>query len=324
MAGRLLCRACEGAVLRMIYEYALEPELVASWTDRRDVRYFKNSFGRGQGRLVSRFPKRWKKLVWDALEDTDDLARKRVEELLACLSEAMVHRGHINWHQPPVTWLENAEHEHQRQPFRAILARTNPRSHSAVLTGADLDVDGRWVVSRGRSVSRNAQAMAKAMEPVLQCSSVIIFVDPHFSPEQLKYRRPFQAFLERMVSQRLCDPPKRVEVHTGVDKGEGFFRAECDARLPECVPEGVRVLLRRLRQRTDGEKFHNRYILTDLGGVSFGTGLDEGDDGETDDLTLMDGEPYRQRWSQYSGNPPTGFEQDGAPVEVLGTRKISA
>ena len=40
--------------------------------------------------------------------------------------------------------------------------------------------------------------------------------------------------------------------------------------------------VRRLKQKQDGEKLHNRYILTDLGGVTFGTGLDEGKKGETD------------------------------------------
>ena len=41
----------------MIHEYALEPELVATWTDRNTCRYFKESFGLGQGRLVSQVSK---------------------------------------------------------------------------------------------------------------------------------------------------------------------------------------------------------------------------------------------------------------------------
>jgi hypothetical protein len=81
-------------------------------------------------------------------------------------------------------------------------------------------------------------------------------------------------------------------------------------------------VVRRLGQKTGGEKLHNRYILTDLGGVAFGVGLDEGDDGETDDLTLMDRALYELRWSQYDGDPPPGFEQEETPVEVEGTRRL--
>ena len=72
-----------------------------------------------------------------------------------------------------------------------------------------------------------------------------------------------------------------------------------------------------------GEQLHNRYILSDLGGVSFGYGLDEGDEGETDDITLMDKDQHQHRWFQYSENPLVAFEQEGTPVEVVGTRRLS-
>ncbi len=47
----------------MVYEYALEPELVATWGNRQDFRYFVEKFGLGQPRIVSRYPKPWKRLV---------------------------------------------------------------------------------------------------------------------------------------------------------------------------------------------------------------------------------------------------------------------
>ena len=129
-----------------------------------------------------------------------------------------------------------------------------------------------------------------------------------------------------MILQRPGGMPTRIEVHTGADHSgtEGFFQEECERRLPpRCVPEKMRVRVRRLRQKLGGEQLHNRYILSDLGGVSFGYGLDEGDEGETDDITLMDQDQYELRWSQYSGEPPAAFEQEGTPVEVVGTRRLS-
>ena len=59
----------------------------------------------------------------------------------------------------------------------------------------------------------------------------------------------------------------------------------------------MRVLVRRLSEKPRGEKLHNRYILTDLGGVFFGIGLDDGDEGATDDVTLLDRDPYVVRLS---------------------------
>ena len=311
----------------MIYEYALEPELVATWTDRSTCRYFKESFGLGQGRVVSRYPKRWKRLVWNAFNSTDDFARKRLEELLASLSEQMVQRSDARWDGESTSWRDNAESEHERLPFHAILALTNLENYAHVLTEREIiDEDSavRWAVGRGCFVERNAVEMAEVVAPMLRCSSIVVFIDPHFGPGLPRFRRPFAAFLEQMVRQRPGEMPKRIEVHTGAeDTGtEEFFREECDTKLCRCVPEEMRVLVRRLRQKQDGEKLHNRYILTNLGGVAFGTGLDEGNKGETDDITLMDRGQYELRWSQYGGDPPAGFEQEGDPIEVVGTRKL--
>jgi hypothetical protein len=310
----------------MIHEYALEPELVATWTDRSTCRYFKESFGLGQGRVVSRYPKRWKRLVWDSFDSTDDFARKRLEELLASLSEQMVQRSDARWDGESTSWRNNAESEHERLPFHAILARTNPKNHAHVLTENDIDEDSavRWVAERGCSVERNAAKMADSVAPLLRCSSDVIFVDPYFRPGRKECQRPFAAFLERMVSQRPGKTPKRVEVHTAADNTgtEEFFREECERKLCGWVPERIQVLVRRLKQKQNGEKLHNRYILTDLGGVTFGIGLDEGNEGETDDITLMDRGQYELRWSQYGGNPPAGFDQEETPVEVVGTRKL--
>ena len=311
----------------MIHEYALEPELVATWTDRRTCLYFKESFGLGQGRLVSRYPKCWKELVWEVFDSTDDFDQKRLEVLLLHLSEQMVRRSDDQWDGESTSWLENAEREHEKRPFHAIVTRTNPKSHAHVLTESEIDDESPlWKVGHGRHVKRNAVEMAEVVAPMLECSSDVIFVDPYFRPGEQRWRRPFKAFLERMVRQRPGEMPTRIEVHTS-DKFKDtetkkFFRGECDAKLHKCVPEGMKVLVRRLKKKQDGEQLHNRYILTDLGGVAFGTGLDEGKEGETDDITLMARDQYQLRWSQYGGNPPAGFDQKATPVEVVGTRKL--
>ena len=236
--------------------------------------------------------------------------------------------SNIQWDADSTSWLENAEREHERRPFHAILALTNPKNHAHVLAESDIDKDSaaRWAVGHGCSVARNAAEMADAVAPLLRCCSDVIFVDPYFGPERSRYRRPFEAFLERVVRQRPDEIPKRIEVHTGVEHTgtEEFFRGECEKRLHRCVPEGMRVIVRRLKQKQDGERPHNRYILTDLGGVTFGIGLDDGNEGETDDITLMDRGQYELHWSQYDGDPPAGFEQEGDPVEVVGTRKLPA
>ena len=55
---------------------------------------------------------------------------------------------------------------------------------------------------------------------------------------------------------------------------------------------------------------HNRYILADIGGVQFGVGLDEGDQGTTDDITLLSADSYQRRVAEYSG-PRHAFDLEG-------------
>ena len=73
------------------------------------------------------------------------------------------------------------------------------------------------------------------------------------------------------------------------------FRTECQQRLPGIVSEGIQVHIIRWREKDGGEKLHNRPILTDIGGVSFGAGLDDGADGETDEVMLLEDKTYRFR-----------------------------
>jgi hypothetical protein len=44
--------------------------------------------------------------------------------------------------------------------------------------------------------------------------------------------------------------------------------------------------------------------LTDIGGVSFGVGLDDGADGETDEVTLLEDKTYQFRRAQYMSPEP--------------------
>jgi hypothetical protein len=301
----------------MIHEYALEPELVATWGNRHDYRYFIEKFGLGQPRIVSRFPKRWKRLVWDTFRSDNELERKRMEELLAQLSERMVHRRDYNW-EPTSTWIANAHNEHGRFPFHAILARENPAGHPATLVLDQIgDSSPLWAVARGVTIARSATAMAGTVAAMLRIAEVVIFVDPYFGPERSRHRRPLEAFLRAVSNGRPLGAPGRVEVQTSQDRTGTleFFQDECRNRLRRCVPAGQCLVLRRLRERPGGESLHNRYILTDLGGVIFPQGLDDGDTGETDDVTLMDRAQFEARWQQHDAGAPA-FESPEGTIEI--------
>jgi hypothetical protein len=288
----------------MIYEYALEPELVATWGNQQEYRYFIDKFGLGQPRVAARYPKRWARMVWGAFSSNNDLERTRMTELLARLSERMTHRPAAGW-DPTKPWLHNAEIEHARRPFHKILAH-----------GRDDTVENH---PRGLPVARNAAAMASAVAPMLRCCRVAIFVDPYFGPENPRHRRPLEVLLEALSDGRRSDHVERIEVHTFARADAQFFRGGCEEHMPRCVPAGYRVRFVRWRERKQGEWFHHRYILTDIGGVAFLGGLDDGREGQTDDVMLMDRAQYELRWRQYASDEPA-FDLAEAPIEIVGER----
>ncbi len=307
----------------MIHEYALEPELVATWGNRHEFRYFIENFGLGQPRIVSRYPKPWKRLVWEAFRSDDEFEKTRMTELLVRLSERMVHRRNYVW-ESQRTWLENAHNEHARFPFHAVLARANSTNHPSTLVAEELGAaTPLWAAPRGVTIARSAVEMAAAVVDMLRIADIVIFVDPYFRPGRIENRRPLEAFLSAVLNARPLDMPTRIEVHTSLDEDRSgtraYFEDQCRRNLPRCVPDGMRLILSRLRERPGGQRLHNRYILTDVGGLIFGGGLDEGAAGEIDDVTLMDRPQYELRWSQHA-TEPMAFEVTEAQVEIQSGR----
>ena len=308
----------------MIHEYALEPELVASWHDRMHFRFFIEKFGFGTGRVVSRYPKKWRRLVWEALRATygtavGEVERKRVEELLARLTTPEIRRLGCVWDDAHA-WLENAEQENERRPFHAILSRDNPRRQPNVVLACDILAGSpeAWRAPSSIVVERTAASMAHAVAPMLRSAKRILLVDPHFRASRQRYQNSLGKFL-RLV--RVEAPQVAIELYAGnvADNAPDwdFFRGECERYVPDLVPAGLTLVVRRWTNRAEGEKLHNRYILTDIGGVQFGVGLDEGDPGTTDDVMRLDIDVYRRRIEDYAGAAPV-FNLEGE-IQILGT-----
>jgi hypothetical protein len=295
----------------MILEYALEPDLLNNW---KDFRYFTEKFGVARGRLISRYPKHWKRMVYESLAGCGEIDRKRIEEGLLKLDERMMKRSGY-WNQQ-LDWLANAEAEHLQRPFHAILAKLNPNQRAYVLECDSLDErNALWNVHRSRIVARTAGEMAACVTPLLRLCKMVLFIDPHFGPENSRHRRPLEAFLNAILQQRSGEPPRLVEIHTKATSTPEFFKSECQIRLPRVIPRGLRVRLVRWSQRNGGEILHNRYILTDIGGVSFEVGLDDGATGQTDEVKLLEADIYNLRWKQYGSAQPAFDLVDELTIE---------
>ncbi len=302
----------------MIHAFALQPELVATWGRRPEYRFVCDKFGIGTPRALLELPSftKWKRSVYEAANDLE-LSQEdmlRLAELFRIFSEHKCRRDDAVY-DGVLTWLENGEREYDRKPFAGILATENPRSHKGVLLDGDLGpTDPRWNRSTAATPNRTPEGIATALTAMLANCRILHLVDPHFGPENARHRRVLEALLQVLAANGAN--PEIVRVHCLAKSTLEFFDGEA-SKMARRLPSGITVEFRRWAQRAGGERLHNRYVLTDLGGVYIGVGLDAGTAGETDDLLLLPHEQYIRRWAQYAAEDGS-FDLRDTPLAVKG------
>lgn len=282
----------------MIHEFAVDPDALAGW---HNFRYLVEHFGVENGRLISRFPKNWKRMVYEACNSCLPVEKKRIEEGLRGIEAKLLASGRSYDQSSP--WPPNAIRSHAERPFRAIIttperAGSNPLLDVSVLC----ESTEAWAVPRGVAINRNAKDLGRAAQALLNCSREIRLVDPHFS-DAARFGRPLTEFIRHACAGR---PLRLLEYHLKEDGCTAeAFKSQLLRQQPYMnLSNEVEIHFIRWNQLDDGDALHPRYILTDLGGLRFEHGLDEGDEGETTDVECLATAIYRERWQQY--HPDSG------------------
>jgi hypothetical protein len=182
-----------------------------------------------------------------------------------------------------------------------------------------------WSVLSCPPVTRTTEEFTRVLRPLLTRCQEAVFVDPWFDPTKRRFWKPLQALLEVVWGAESC-----VEAPTAqlvIAEGEGKRKRDgarlmglCKQALPQRLPKGRSLTVTVLRQREGGEKIHNRYVLTKLAGVSFGTGLDVSDEqetAETDDLCRLTHEQLLKRWGQYVSARESYFDIAARPTVIV-------
>jgi hypothetical protein len=316
----------------MIYEFAIDPAVVATWTDPRRWAVFKSQIGFGTVRVVCEFPdKNWKTMVVSAassLAANDEKVaqqqmRKRLEVLLNHLCQRCTRRPVDEVAEEQ--WIDAALRQHGRFPFGGILAESSADGvvrPSVIERG---DANSLWEFPN-KPVRRTASGLAQALAPLLRCSRKIRLVDPYFDVKS-KYLDVLRALLAEMVRFRSSELSLvETEIHFAIHPSDrAGFPGRSDLQIARDLMSGYQSAIlgvlakgHKLRmvawaewpgRRAGRDQLHNRYVLTEIGGVMLGAGLDLSERGEAfDDLTVLSAEQFSVRWSQYSFGG-TAFER---------------
>lgn len=289
----------------MLAEFALEPELLSNW---RDYRFYVGQFGVANGRLISRYPKKWKQMVIKAAQSASDVEYLRIEESLKNIEALLLPRIHT-WDESQ-EWLPNAIVEHDQRPFDGILARTKLEGTDCVLCGDDIDPADpnppqAWAIRKSIQIPRTPQDMAACVNILLRNCKQVLFVDPHYDPANRRHNQPLREFLAAIASREPQTAlPTRIEYHTSnKNPNVADFTANLNRWVKPSLPARTQMTIVRWKV----EELHNRYILTDRGGVMFGTGLDQDESlpPSEDTVTLLDTESCSELMVAYSSDTTT-------------------
>ena len=291
----------------MIYEYAIDPQLIHNWAqNKRDRREFVQSFGIGQPRIMAGFPKfhKWRSLVLRSIPASfTDNDKKIVEELVNAIGEVTVRRNR-NIYDGSTDWLDNIRTENAATPFNNVFLKSRPTPPLGnEFEQADIysKPTKYWDFPSQVLANRTASELADAVSNMLRLATRIIFIDPYIRNTSDKLN-PLAAYINRAINNRVSDTSPDIEVifdgnSSGAPTSEYLYNAII-SNIGDSINH-VSLTVKELGQNIGGEKLHNRYILTDLGGCSFGVGLDEGSGSESDEITLLSKEVYDLRWRQY-------------------------
>jgi hypothetical protein len=313
----------------MIQEFALDPELIALAATDEGYRLLMTRFGLDARRLISRFPDDWERTAARVAEDSgamQEYPRKaRIVEVIEHLKKHWVQRE--SEYDKDVGWVANAARENQRagRQFDGVVAASNPANDSSVKVIRDPAIAALMFppLPHDAIVDRRAEDMAALLAPMLRRARQMLFVDPYFNPEAQRFRAPLTAFLGKATANRTCGRLMKVGLHTtwkGCPKRFNELDIEQKAqkleeiardKLPICIPPGLTMTVSIWKEKCwpqaedqEFDRLHNRYVLTDVGGVMFGTGLDEGVPGPGRDIVCaLSAGVYQHVWRQYAGSP---------------------
>jgi hypothetical protein len=301
----------------MLSEYAVEPAAIGS--DWRTFKDLIDRFGADKGRLISRLPTKWEKKVIQAAKEAGvpDVRMSSIVERLRESKHKVVDFNRIYDYE--VDWINNALREHAARPFKAIICDAGKATCAEAIHPDDCS-DGHALFGAVRScnVRRTADEIADALNTFAAVSTEVDIVDPYFDlrPAEGNYLAPLVSLLDRLGVGPW--PPKVIRVHFrdhGSRPPPELVARDGAVQIKGRLPPGYCLELYAWSEIRGGEDFHDRFVLTELGGIMIGAGLSADGPTESAAFTLLDFE-HAQGLRNRFANGSTAYARAGYAVRI--------
>lgn len=291
----------------MLVEHFIEPEfLIEAASKTRNYKDFKREFDRQSPRVVGEIQK-FRKFHANVLktqgENVNELAKGRLVEILNIIKEkCLVSRDAQYDGAKP--YLDNFIAAHQKAPTHVFCMG---KEYAPLFDGirhvfASHFDEGIDSMRNQIAVRKSIDEMLASVKDFLRLSTTITFVDPYFS-ERAKMLNPMLKFIEAACTE---SPTKEKHIRILYKSRDEAPNARYIVdKLTEKIDfqklglSSLKVIALAERDSGTREKLHNRYIISNLGALIWGIGLDEDTSEVSDDVVLMDDQLYDKRHAQY-------------------------
>jgi hypothetical protein len=286
----------------MIYEFAVSPSICDSW---QNLRFLLSSFGKEEGRLLSDIPKKqWFNLALKTIKQSDHppVERKRMSEGVIKLKNKSLYKRNYVPDIAGKNWLDCALAAHKDRPFRGILTDGCHAVEDCVLINdIELTEKALWNIPPGCMAKRTATEMLEPIKPMLDCANEAILIDRNFDPGKARFIN-FLSELLNYLSHRSYSPSiQTISYHLGDKMSPEHIQYLCNEHLAHRIPYGMKLNI----YIWPKDELHDRYVLTDNGGVKYGVGLDEYDGGGSKEVAInrIFESEYRKWWNECQKRP---------------------
>lgn len=299
-------------------EYAVEPAAIGA--DWQTFRFLIEKFGLDKGRLISRLPKKWENKVIQAAKESGVSPIK-----LSSMVERLKNTSRLRVadfgreYQSDQTWIENAIREHADRPFRAIICAGEDRPCVEALGADDCSDDHALLVAPiSKDIPRTADAIANALAFLAITAREIDLVDPFFDLRAAgaDYVGPLAALLARLSAFHASCQVIRVHFRTHNSRPpEDIFLRDLPRQTNGIIPAGFSLQFVEWAELQGGEDFHDRFLLTDAGGLMLGAGFSADSADETVAITLLDDRHAQTIRNRFSDDTHV-YEKVGSTVQI--------
>ncbi|MFC1585743.1 hypothetical protein ACFL5V_09370 [Fibrobacterota bacterium] len=309
----------------MIFDYAIEPEVMAEWSiDRQIAGSIIYQFCYGNPKILAKYPENWVEHIFRTIcklgTNISQSQRKTAELFLDSIRKNCFLLKKSFPFDDGKTWFANVNEYIPASTSTTIVSKEQTVHQNWLHTTCinDIEPNELWHRDGGIVFERTPENITHALEPILQNASFLIFVDPYLDFHSTEIKQSFQKIFEFLCSNR-DKLPECIEWHCNFERGPRLvaFEEKC-RQFRFRSKSGFKLDFYRWKENSkSGDEFHDRFLLCEYGGIVLGKGFAAGAPGQTSDANTMGKAQWQKRWEQFyykkwDDNPvdmPTSMEK---------------